>query len=65
MTLIRTPLNPLRRSLFAALGLLAACGPGKGETDSDSGGQTDSAATSMNTGASDGSTSASTAATEP
>ena len=36
MTLIRTSLDPLRASLFAALGLLAACGPGKSETDSDS-----------------------------
>lgn len=36
MTLIRTSLDPLRASLFAALGLLAACGPGKTETESDS-----------------------------
>ncbi len=49
MILIRTPLDPLRRSLFAALGLLAACVPGKGESDSDSVGQTDSASSTAST----------------
>lgn len=59
MILIRTPLDPLRRSLFAALGLIAACTPGKAETDSDTS-QTDTAATTANTS---GNTSGATEAT--
>ncbi|MDC0722180.1 ferritin-like domain-containing protein [Nannocystis bainbridge] len=35
MTLIRTSLDPVRTSLFVALGLLAACAPGKNETETD------------------------------
>ncbi|MCY1056439.1 ferritin-like domain-containing protein [Nannocystis sp. SCPEA4] len=51
MTLIRTSLDPLRASLFAALGLLVACAPGKNETETDtvtaseSGGSTDNTTT--------------------
>lgn len=68
MTLIRTPLDPLRRSLFAALGLLAACGPGKGETETDAQtetGATDPGTASNTTGATDtGTASASVGATD-
>lgn len=67
MTLIRTSLLPLRRSLFAALGL-AACTPGKGESDSDPS-ETSSASTSTSTStsasSSGGSTGTSVSATDP
>jgi len=53
MSLLRTSVIAARRSLFSALGLLAACGPGKSDTDTDS----DSA--------SEASSSPTTTATEP
>ncbi|MFZ6184549.1 ferritin-like domain-containing protein [Nannocystis pusilla] len=45
MTLIRTSLDPVRASLFAALGLLVACGPGKNETETDSSSLSETGAT--------------------
>ena len=48
MTLIRTSLDPLRASLFAALGLLVACGPGKNESETDTVTASDSGATTDN-----------------
>ncbi|WAS93365.1 ferritin-like domain-containing protein [Nannocystis punicea] len=45
MTLIRTPLDPVRASLFAALGLLVACAPGKSETETDSSSLSETGAT--------------------
>lgn len=58
MTLIRTSLDPVRRSLFAALGLLLACGPGKNESDTDP--STDTSASSSG-GASESSATTTTA----